>query len=61
MGNKYYLDESGNTGDLISKRFDLNFANQPIFTLTCVKVNNIDKIKSLVNELKKNIKFKEMN
>lgn len=57
MGNKYYLDESGNTGDLISKKFDLNFANQPIFTLTCVKVNNTDKIKSLVNQLKKKYKI----
>ena len=57
MGNKYYLDESGNTGDLINKKFDLNFANQPIFTLTCIKVNDTNKIEILVEKLKKKYKI----
>lgn len=32
----FYLDESGTTGDLISKKFDLDFFRQPIFTHACV-------------------------
>ena len=57
MNHKYFLDESGNTGDLINRKLDLNFAEQPIFTLTCIKINNITKIETLIQTLKKRYKI----
>ena len=51
---KYYIDESGTTGDLINKKVDLFFSRQPIFTHACIGVeddepviDSIKKIKSL--------------
>ncbi|WP_315377600.1 DUF3800 domain-containing protein [Kingella denitrificans] len=35
---KIYIDESGNTGDLIQNNHDLTFSNQEIFTLAAVKL-----------------------
>ncbi|MDU1653537.1 MAG: DUF3800 domain-containing protein [Leclercia adecarboxylata] len=49
---KYYIDESGTTGDLINKKTDLFFSKQPIFTHACIGVENEDHIKELVNEVK---------
>lgn len=36
---KIYIDESGNTGDLIRENLDLNFANQNIFTLAAIQID----------------------
>lgn len=36
MRYKYYLDESGNTGDLVNKQRDLTFASQPLFSLAAI-------------------------
>ncbi len=35
---KIYIDESGNSGDLIQRKIDLTFSNQNIFTLSAVKI-----------------------
>lgn len=48
----YYLDESGTTGDLINKKFDLTFANQPIFTHACIGVENENSIIESIEEIK---------
>ncbi|WP_157822467.1 DUF3800 domain-containing protein [Psychromonas sp. Urea-02u-13] len=52
MSYNYYLDESGNSGDLIGKKVDLTFGNQPIFTLACIGVSNEEVLSKHVNELK---------
>ncbi|WP_421670295.1 DUF3800 domain-containing protein [Rahnella sp. EDr1-12] len=38
----YYLDESGNTGDLINKKNDMGFAKQPIFSHSCIGIEDIN-------------------
>lgn len=62
---KVYIDESGNTGDLIRENFDLNFANQNIFTLAAIQINDklLDKIsEEIIPNLRKkyNIQCKEL-
>jgi len=47
----YYLDESGNSGDLINQREDLSFGGQPIFTLSCVGINHLNKANQFINLL----------
>ncbi|MGT2394694.1 DUF3800 domain-containing protein [Enterobacter roggenkampii] len=49
----YFFDESGSTGDLINKKFDLNFFTQPIFTHVAVGIDektNIDLILKKIKE-----------
>lgn len=52
MNYHYYLDESGNSGDLINKKLDLNFGNQPIFTLACVGLLDVEKTKSDIDDIR---------
>lgn len=52
MRHKYYLDESGNSGDLISRKGSLNFGNQPIFALACIGIKDFDKLNLFVDSLK---------
>jgi hypothetical protein len=40
MAIKYYIDESGHSGDLINSGKALNFDGQPIFSLACFGVND---------------------
>lgn len=40
MPQDYYLDESGNTGDLALAGPDFTFSDQPLFTLACVGVGD---------------------
>lgn len=57
---KIYIDESGNSGDLIQKKIDLTFSNQNIFTLSAVKIPEdvYSKMeKEFIPELKKNHKI----
>ncbi|EHR1015717.1 DUF3800 domain-containing protein [Vibrio parahaemolyticus] len=53
MTNKYFLDESGNTGDLVKLPADINFANQPFFSLSCVKVESCEDLNEYIEALKK--------
>ncbi|HCD5206174.1 DUF3800 domain-containing protein, partial [Klebsiella pneumoniae] len=52
MLNQYFLDESGNTGDLVKKPPDLNFANQPFFALSCIGVPDCDDLQKYIDSLK---------
>lgn len=63
MSHKYYLDESGNSGDLVNKKRDLTFSSQPLFSLSSIEVKEskdtdkfiasiIKKYKIQQNELK---------
>lgn len=40
MAIKYYIDESGNTGDLINSGIAFDFDGQPIFSLACFGVSD---------------------
>lgn len=46
------LDESGNSGDLISRKNGLGFAGQPVFSLAAVDVSNIENLEERLNILK---------
>ncbi|MDQ7084618.1 MAG: DUF3800 domain-containing protein [Sulfurovum sp.] len=56
---KYYIDESGNTGDLIMTEENLNFSSQEYFTLACIGIEDekLDDLESKINELKKKYKI----
>lgn len=51
----YYMDESGNTGDLINKKNDMGFAKQPIFTHSCIGIddNQLSSLEKFIINLKK--------
>jgi len=49
---KYYIDESGNTGDLIMTEENLNFSSQEYFTLACIGLED-EKLIDLENYIKK--------
>ena len=55
----YFIDESGNSGDLTLTGIESNFNNQEFFTLACigVKENDIDKLNIKINELKQKYKI----
>lgn len=46
---EYFLDESGNTGDLVNERNALNFGGQPIFALASLGIDSEEKRKALEN------------
>jgi hypothetical protein len=50
--HRYYLDESGNTGDLIKNDFSLEFGNQPLFSLACAGIGDEDVFTSKLAELR---------
>lgn len=52
ISNSYYLDESGNTGDLANTGRQFDFDNQPIFTLACVGIHDIGRLAAEVSRLK---------
>ena len=57
---KIYIDESGNSGDLVQRKIDLTFSNQNIFTLSAVKIPEdvYSKIENeFIPELKKKYKI----
>lgn len=56
MINQYFLDESGNTGDLVKLPFDINFASQPFFALSCIQVKDCDALDKYIDVLRKNHK-----
>ncbi len=53
MAKAYYIDESGNSGDLIKSGTSFDFSGQPIFTLACVGIDDEDRLADKVHNLKK--------
>mgnify|MGYP003625984555 CR=1 FL=1 len=53
----YYIDESGNTGDVLSTGNDFDFSGQPIFSLACVGVDQTEKLDEFICELKSKYKI----
>lgn len=59
MINKFYIDESGNTGDLIMTGENLNFSSQEYFTLSCISLKDakLNELESFIQGLKKKYKI----
>lgn len=49
---KYYIDESGNTGDIGFTKNRLDFGGQPIFSLACIGIKDLSALEEKVTELK---------
>lgn len=58
MGKKFYIDESGNTGDLVVSTKNSNFSSQEYFTLACVGVDDskLQDLEEYITNLK--VKYK---
>jgi len=56
---KYYIDESGNTGDLIMTEDNLNFSGQEYFTLACIgfEDNKLKELEEFTKKLRKKYKI----
>lgn len=50
---RFYIDESGHTGDVVNSGTDLDFAGQPYFVLACVGIADEDKLEQEVLALRK--------
>tara|TARA_Y100000815_G_scaffold115242_1_gene104074 strand:+ start:1826 stop:2944 length:1119 start_codon:yes stop_codon:yes gene_type:complete len=48
----YYIDESGNTGDLILGGENLSFGGQPYFGLGCLGIKDVEAFEEDINALK---------
>ncbi|MBO2871450.1 DUF3800 domain-containing protein, partial [Acinetobacter baumannii] len=53
----YYLDESGNAGDISLTKPDLSFGDQPIFALACIGFSELNTLEKLILDLKKEYKI----
>ncbi|MBO4121250.1 DUF3800 domain-containing protein [Cupriavidus gilardii] len=50
---EFYIDESGNTGDLSKTKADLSFGGQPVFCLAAVGISDEKKLTEELNSLKR--------
>lgn len=59
MNKKYYIDESGNTGDLIVTEENTNFSSQEYFTLACIGLDTskLSELFEHIEKLKKKYKI----
>lgn len=59
MDKKFYIDESGNTGDLVVTEKDDNFSSQEYFTLACVGLNDssLSDLEGFIKKLKSKYKI----
>ncbi|WP_336976061.1 DUF3800 domain-containing protein [Acinetobacter pittii] len=53
----YYLDESGNAGDISLTKPDLSFGGQPIFALACIGFSELNTLEKHISDLKKEYKI----
>lgn len=53
MISEYFLDESGNTGDLVRSGGRFDFGKQEVFALACLGVGNLDALSTELARLKK--------
>ncbi len=50
----YYIDESGNSGDVLSTGEGFDFYGQPVFSLACIGIDDTQKLDEFISELRKN-------
>jgi len=55
--NTFYIDESGNSGDLLSTGEDFDFYDQPVFSLACVGIDDTQKLDEFISILRKKYKI----
>jgi hypothetical protein len=48
----FYIDESGNTGDVLSTGDDFDFCGQPVFSLACIGIDDTQKLDEFISKLK---------
>jgi len=53
MPLNYYIDESGNSGDVLSTGNNFDFYGQPVFSLACVGIDESHNIEEYILNLKK--------
>lgn len=53
----FYIDESGNTGDLARTEPELNFGDQAVFSLAAVGFDNLRSLEDEIERLKRKHKF----
>jgi hypothetical protein len=52
IDSTYYIDESGNTGDLVRRKNDIGFEGQPIFVLACIGCDDTEALATEIERLK---------
>jgi hypothetical protein len=52
LASTYYVDESGNTGDLVRSGGDVGFDSQPVFVLACVGCDDTEALATEIERLK---------
>lgn len=52
MTSNFYIDESGNTGDVLNSGDNYDFAGQPIFSLACIGIDDTSDLERLISYLK---------
>lgn len=57
--DKFYIDESGNTGDVINTGKNFDFGNQPLFALSAIGINDLDALNKKISQLKKKHKIQQ--
>ncbi|WP_066152756.1 DUF3800 domain-containing protein [Aliarcobacter cryaerophilus] len=59
MITKFYIDESGNSGDLIMSDKNINFASQEYFTLACIGFEDkiLENLETFIDDLKRKYKI----
>lgn len=50
---EFYIDESGNTGDVINTGGNFSFGNQPLFVLSAIGISNLDGLHKEILRLKR--------
>ncbi len=62
MTKFYFIDESGNSGDIATNNARSGFAGQPFFSLACIGVDEKESINNFANDLftKYNIQAREL-
>lgn len=53
MTLNYYIDESGNSGDVLSTGENFDFYGQPVFSLACIGVDDTKKLDDFILNLRK--------
>ncbi|MBR8147379.1 DUF3800 domain-containing protein [Burkholderia vietnamiensis] len=54
----FYIDESGNSGDLSTTKADLSFGGQPVFSLAAIGVSDEEDLANKLDALRKKYKVK---
>jgi len=60
MEANYYIDESGNSGDVLSTGTEFEFNGQPFFSLACIGIDDTDKLDQFVSALRSRYKINSL-